>query len=133
MRQSDIESTWVRHAAREVAPLHREAVPSDHDKMRQAGVGQERVVPCLHGYNRFLADCRPFDFKYRPTAPRTKQAFGGAKAESPSGDRPQTTLKRYNTESLVIFSIPFYESLAAGVRICWVIPGASQGRSREAE
>jgi DNA-binding transcriptional MocR family regulator len=30
---------------------------------------------------------------------------------------------RYNTESLVIFSSPFYESLAAGVRICWVIPG----------
>lgn len=48
----------------------------------------------------FLADCGPFDFKCRPTAPRTKQAFGGAKAESPSGDRPPTTLKRYNTESL---------------------------------
>lgn len=45
LRQCDIESSWMRHVAPDAVPLHPAAVPCDHGKMQQAGVGQEQTFP----------------------------------------------------------------------------------------
>lgn len=44
LRQCDIKSSWMKHAAPEAALRHCAALPSNHVKIRQAGLDHERSV-----------------------------------------------------------------------------------------